>query len=167
MKKVLLVCTVLAATSLMALKAQNRGRGQSGYQAPRYKITGTTLLNDQVTNGGYISKADFDKLMLQPFWVKDSTSGKVYPVAGFSFTYAERGLYEDTTGKPLVITDYAGTESTSQLLPEYYTRELLNRSKSGDTAVISNVVYKFQGLDKNNKKFEDLGYGTPVKLIIK
>jgi hypothetical protein len=81
-------------------------------QKPQFEkkyYNGTAYLSDKVTKSGTIKVADFLRLVDQPLAVKDHRDGSFNEALIFVFTYAERGLYEDETGKPMIVTDYLST----------------------------------------------------------
>jgi hypothetical protein len=108
---------------------------------------------------GKISKKMFDSLINYNLIARDSQN-REHPVIQFTFTYAERGAYEDTTGKLRIMTDYNSIESEQGKLPDFWTRNLKERSKAGDTAIFSEVLSTYQ--DSLRTRF----YAEPLKLII-
>ena len=55
--------------------------------------------------GGTIKKRTFDSLLKQGITARDSLGNK-YKIVGFDFSYAERGLYEDSVGNDQILTDF-------------------------------------------------------------
>lgn len=117
----------------------------------------TYLLNG--TGSGKISKKMFDSLISYNLIARDSQN-REHPVIQFTFTYAERGAYEDTTGRLRIMTDYNSIESEQGKLPDFWMRNLKERSKAGDTAIFSEVLSTYQ--DSLRARF----YAEPLKLII-
>lgn len=101
---------------------------------------GTTYLNDKLTQSGNISVKDFVTLIQSPLWAKDSRDSSFAPVHSFRFTYAERGLYEDQQGKPMIFTDYMFYNCKSQL-DTFMLKDVRSRVKPGDTVLIEQVQF--------------------------
>jgi len=120
---------------------------------------GTTYLADGVTGSGTISKKRFDSLIALPVISRDS-SGVERPVIEFVFSYAERALYEDSTGRPVVMTDYFSTTCPGGKLSDDWVKVIRDKSKKGDTAYIDEVTAVYP--DTLHTRF----YTTPVKLVI-
>lgn len=91
-------------------------------------------------SGGIISKKVFDSLLRQGVKAKDS-AGTFYKVVEFTFGYGERNLYEDSTGKLVILTDYVSEictgDTLSTIFQNYVFRD--NRTKSGDTAYFDRI----------------------------
>lgn len=100
---------------------------------------GQTYLADKATANGTISLENFHKLITEPVWVKDS-AGTFYPVQSFTYTYAERGIYEDETGKEFISTDYLSSHCKDRL-DKGMAGDMHYRAKPGDTAYIEQVMY--------------------------
>ena len=120
---------------------------------------GTTYLADGTINGGTISKRKFDSLIALPVISRD-TSGVDRSVVEFVFSYAERALYEDSTGRPLVMTDHFSTPCPGGKLPDDWVKIIREKSKKGDTVYIEEVMAAYP--DKLHTRF----YTTPIKLVI-
>lgn len=119
---------------------------------------GKTYLFNGIGNGK-ISKKLLDSLLNYNLIARD-TQNREHPVIQFTFTYAERGAYEDSTGKLRIMTDYYSIESEKGKLPDFWMRNLRERSKAGDTAIFSEVLSTYQ--DSLRTRF----YTEPLKLII-
>lgn len=100
---------------------------------------GQAYLSDKVTNGGNISVAKFLELINNPILVKDE-DGQFYPVTSFTYTYAERGLFEDETGRAFISTDYISSNCNAQL-DKGMASDMHYRAKAGDTAFIDFVTF--------------------------
>src|SRR6185312_4021812 len=94
-------------------------------------------------NSGKISKHVFDSLIGYGLIAKDSAN-KEHPVVQYTFTYAERGAYEDSTGRLKIMTDYQTIESDKGKLPEFWTKLLKERTKGGDTATFTEITAVYQ-----------------------
>jgi hypothetical protein len=132
------------------------------FQAPRgskkVSYKGKAYLADG-TGSGKISKRAFDSLLNFSLIARDSQN-KEHLVSQYVFTYAERAVYEDSTGKLQIMTDYYSIESDKGKLPEYWLRSLKERTKAGDTAIYSEIISNYS--DTQRTKF----YVPPLKLII-
>lgn len=83
-----------------------------------------------------------DSLLKQHLFIKDTKGNKVLPVLGFELLYAERGLFEDSTGRPIIVTEYYQTQSASDTVAAYFLRSLQDMYKAGDTIKIQNIFGK-------------------------
>jgi hypothetical protein len=100
----------------------------------------------------------FTSLLNQPLCVKDSSS-RIYKVEGFEITYAERGLYQDSSGLPIVTTDYTFDKCTGDSIPSKWKSIFKERAYKGDTIFIERVSAK----DSSNQFVACRG----IKLILK
>lgn len=89
-------------------------------------------------SGGNISKVDFDNYLKQGVTARDS-SGAAYKVDGFTFSYAERMLYEDSVGNPLLLTDYFSEFCPGDTVSLAISRNIYYKTKPGDTAYFDNI----------------------------
>ncbi len=155
MKKYLTGLTAgIIVFSTLALQAQNGS--QPGSKKVVHK--GKAYLSDG-TGNGKISKRKFDSLMSSTLIARD-TQNKEHQVLQFTFTYAERAVYEDSTGREQIMTDYNSIGSDRGKLPDYWVRLLKKRSKAGDTAIFSEIISSYS--DSQRTRF----YVQPLKLII-
>lgn len=106
---------------------------------------GQTYLSDKTTANGSISVANFKQLIKEPVWVKDS-AGNFYTVQSFTYTYAERGLYEDETGREFISTDYLSSHCKDRV-DTGMAKDMHFRAKPGDTAFIEQVMYALPAKD--------------------
>lgn len=121
---------------------------------------GATFLAGGKYGEGKIPYRVFDSLMRTRLVSKDS-SGNFHEVNSFTFTYAERGAFEDSTGTLKIMTDYYTAESENGLLPDYFIKSLKERVKYGDT------VYYFDVMSRMNPDSTKTSYySLPVKLIL-
>jgi hypothetical protein len=130
-------------------------------QKPPKKVSfkGKSYLYGGMISGGKISKSVFDSLIAYPLVASD-TANNMREVVRFMFTYAERGLYEDSTGRPRIMTEYYYTEGIKDKLPEDWVPVIRKRSKAGDTALFYDITAAYP--DTLHKRF----YTEPIKLII-
>lgn len=154
MKKYLIVSAV-AGIMLLA------GLGQAQQRPSKEKVVfkGKTYLKGGQIGSGTVSKKDLVSLLQDGPVVRDSL-GKEHAVILFTFTYAERGVFEDSTGRPVIMTDYYSIESDNGKIPDGWFRLLQQRLKKGDTATFSNVLSFFD--DQKRTRF----HAEPLKLIV-
>jgi hypothetical protein len=105
-----------------------------------------------------LSKRSFDSLIALPFCAKDSTM-KSFPIQSFKIIYAERGLFQDSAGLPIIVTDYTEFPVEGSTLPKLWVNQFKERSYKGDTVIIQHV--KVLGPDKKSHACKGM------KIIIK
>ncbi|HRP90582.1 MAG TPA: hypothetical protein PKX92_11155 [Edaphocola sp.] len=135
MKNILLKKTFLLLLSVTVVLGYVFAQNKSN--APKKAIT---YLNDKVTQSGDITVKDFVSLIQSPLWAKDLRDSSFFPVYSFRFTYAERALYEDQNGKPMIFTDYMFYNCKSQL-DSAMLKDVKSRVKPGDTVLIEQVQF--------------------------
>ncbi len=81
-----------------------------------------------------------------------------WQVRGFEFTYAERGMYEDSAGNPLMVVDYLTEFCPGDTLTKNIKTLLPSRVKRGDTAYIANIRLE----DASGK----MASGKPLRVMI-
>lgn len=121
---------------------------------------GSTYLSDKVTRSGNISVSQFLKLIQDTVWVKDKRDNSFLAPGSFKISYAERGLYEDETGKPLIVTDYIFSNCREKVDSGMLV-DLKYRAKPGDTAYIEQVM--FLNLNQRDKVSVP---SEPIKLVL-
>jgi len=121
---------------------------------------GQAYLSDKATATGNISVDNFHKLISEPVWVKDS-AGNFYPVQTFTYTYAERGMFEDETGKEFISTDYLSSHCKDKL-DKGMANDMQYRAKAGDTAYIEQVMYLLPNKEGKQAAVQAQG----IKLIL-
>lgn len=121
---------------------------------------GVTYLSDKVTRSGNISVAEFLKLMQDTIWVKDKRDNSFLAPGSFKISYAERGLYEDETGKPIIVTDHIFSNCREKVDSGMLV-DLKYRAKPGDTAYIEQVM--FLNLKQKDKVSV---LSEPIKLVL-
>ena len=94
-------------------------------------------------DGGQITKPVFDSLLKQGLTARDSFGG-AYPVDGFTFSYAERNLYQDSLGKLVLMTDFYTEYCPGDRVSPAIANNLYDRTKAGDTAYFDNVKVKLR-----------------------
>ncbi|HNB80820.1 MAG TPA: hypothetical protein PLP14_01910 [Chitinophagaceae bacterium] len=108
----------------------------SGQDEKKYPYT--VYLSCNETLQGFLSKQVFDSVIQYPLCAKDSLK-QTYQVQSFDMTYAERGLYQDSSGLPIVFTDYSQAQFTGNQFSPQWIRSFRERSYRGDTVYIENV----------------------------
>lgn len=108
--------------------------------------------------GGQIPKAKFDELLHKGITAKDSL-GNVYNVIGFTFSYVERNLYEDSVGKLQIMSEYLSEYCPGDTLPADIAASIYERTKQKDTAYFDGITLR--------KQSDGAGaYGKPMRFII-
>jgi hypothetical protein len=82
-----------------------------------------------------------------------------FQLNSFDITYAERGLYQDSAGLPIIFTDYTHATCTGSAVPSDWVTLFKERSYKGDTVYIDNI--KVRGA--NQKLYPCNG----IKVVIK
>ncbi|RYZ35757.1 MAG: hypothetical protein EOP49_33205 [Sphingobacteriales bacterium] len=114
------------------------------------------LANGQTS--GTISKRAFDSVLAYGLFAKDSANNE-HPVVQYTFTYAERGAYEDSTGRLKIMTEYYSMDSDKGKLPDFWVKSIKDRTKGGDTATFVEIMSVYQD---GKTRF----YAEPIKLIL-
>lgn len=94
-----------------------------------------------VTDSLPVDKNVFDNLVAMPLCAKDSLQNYC-KVQSFEVTYAERGLYQDSTGLPIVVTDYTQFSCKGDTIPKSWVDVFKQRSYRGDTIYIDKIIAK-------------------------
>lgn len=92
------------------------------------------LLGRSSLTSGRLPKRVFDSLVKQHLRLADG--GKIQ---GFTFTYAEHMLYEDSVGNPLRLVDYLVEYCPGDSLTPGINSSIFERTKAGDTAYFSKI----------------------------
>ena len=100
----------------------------------RYKAYLACQQSDSIS----ISKSDFEKLIASSICAKDSNQNLV-PVTSFEITYAERGLFEDSTGLPIIFTDYSNQICKGDTIPIQWQNDFKDRGYKGDTVFFDRI----------------------------
>ncbi len=158
-----LVFTVLCMVATLSLVAQSQKKdakpdekAKDGKNKPKPKPIPVYLgKSDYYT--GKITKGVFDSLVKQGLTSRDS-AGRVFKVTGFTFSYAERNLYEDSVGNPMILTDYLSEYCFGDTLTPFLKVNIPERSKVGDTLFVDQIsLIAPEGYGAN---------GRPIKLVI-
>ncbi len=141
--------------SLFSFSLPDNGETKAIKKIYKYK----TFLGCQQESSMHMDKDSFCTLLQQPLCAKDS-AGKSYKIRSFEITYAERGLYEDSAGLPIVVTDYQNDAFSGDTVNSYWKKMLQERFYKGDTVYIEHVVL----IDANNKY---IAGARPLRFICK
>ncbi len=87
-------------------------------------------------SGGEISKAEFDALARQGIHLKAAPGAHI---EGFSFTYGERNMYEDSLANPILVTDFLTEYCMGDTLSPIISQTIASRTKAGDTAYYDDI----------------------------
>jgi hypothetical protein len=127
---------VIASYSLMAQKVKVKAKGETAVTTvmadPNTKIVHAYLGRSNYGQGA-ISKKLFDSLLRQGLTARDA-AGNNYKVQSFTFNYAERNLYEDSVGNPIVLTDFITEFCAGDTLSTALKMNIFYKTKPGDTA---------------------------------
>jgi hypothetical protein len=93
-------------------------------------------------SGGPITKEEFDVLAPQGIRLKEP--GGAY-IEGFTFTYGERHLYEDSVGNDKLVTEYLSEYCIGDSLSPIISKTLPYRTKPGDTAYYDGINVRLPG----------------------
>lgn len=99
----------------------------------------TSYLGCAITDSSAVDKNIFDSLVALPICAKDSAQSYC-KVQSFEVTYAERGLYQDSTGLPIVVTDYTQFNCKGDTIPKNWVDVFRDRSYKGDTIFIDKII---------------------------
>jgi len=139
---ILLACFLLpVCANLFAQTAKQTQTVQPSQAdtAKKKKIKIPVYLGHSNVSGGKISKKLFDSLAKQGITAKDSL-GNYYKVEGFSFTYAELNIYEDSVGNLVPLTDYREEYCEGDTLSANVSASLYQRTKPGDTLYFDQIT---------------------------
>ena len=86
----------------------------------------------------FLPKTSFDSLIALPLCAKDSHRNAAN-VQSFDIIYAERGLYQDSAGLPIIYTDYSTFKCDGASIPKNVVEMFKEHSYKGDTVFFENV----------------------------
>ncbi len=98
----------------------------------------TSYLGCAEMQSSFVPKNTFDSLVASRLCAKDSTKN-MFPIQSFEITYAERGLYQDSSGLPIIFTDYSTVQCVNDTIPKRWVSLFKERSYKGDTVYFDNV----------------------------
>lgn len=124
----------LSLTVLSAAFAQNVADTKGGATKPLAKRLpdAAIFLGSTTFDGGVIPDAVFDSLARMPITAK-AKDGSVAQVLGYTLTFAERSIAEDSVGNPILAVDYFSEICTGDTLSTVLRLNLFDRTKPGDT----------------------------------
>jgi hypothetical protein len=129
---------LLLSYAMMAQKSKkDDGKPVPASDTPAPKIV-HAYLGRSSYNNGEISKRTFDSLLKQGLTARDA-QGTQLKVDGFTFSYAERNLYEDSVGKLMVLTDFFSEFCTGDTVSRGVSMNIYYKTKPGDTAYFDNI----------------------------
>lgn len=134
----LLIGVVYSVSAQRAVKhtAANKKDTASSSKMPVIPVVDVYLGNTGLT-GGAISKGQFDAAAKQGLILSGKEAGGV--IKSFTFMYAERGLFEDSVGNPLILTDYLTEICDGAQLSAGVQSSIYERTKPGDTAYFNDI----------------------------
>ena len=86
----------------------------------------------------FVSVRQFDSIIGLPLHLRDST-GNIYEATAFEVIYSEWGLFEDSTGRERIMTEYYNMNVLGSKMPGYFQKQLTGMAKVGDTLTFQNV----------------------------
>ena len=128
------------------------------FAADKPKPAYDTFLACNVSGTVTLDVNQFISMINQPLCVKDS-SNRVYKVESFDITYAERGAYQDSSGLPIITTDYTSDHCKGDSITKYWKSIFKERAFKGDTIFFDKVSIK----DTANR----YAYSKGLKVILK
>lgn len=135
----LLLTGLLSVTELTAQKVKkDDGKGKTVKHEPVATASIRAFLGKSELSGGTISKQNFDTYLKQGLTAKDS-AGNAYKINGFTFSYGERNLYEDSVGNLMVLTDYLTEFCPGDTITPAIANNIFYKTKPGDTAYFDNI----------------------------
>lgn len=91
------------------------------------------------------NKNDAYQLLKSKICVMDTKTNTKLPVRSFEMIYCEKGLYEDSTGTPTVVTDCQLVPFEGDSLATDWMMSLQDRLYRGDSIAISSIVTVYEG----------------------
>lgn len=132
-KKLMGLLSIIAAGTLWV-------QAQATRKAPvqKSKIHYNIRLGNTTADFTFISVRQFDSLISLPVYLKDS-AGSFYESTAFEAIYSEWGLFEDSTGRERIMTEYYNMNVLGSVMPAYFRQQLSDMAKVGDTLTLQNV----------------------------
>ncbi len=104
--------------------------------APSKPVMEVAIGRSSNWSGGVIPKSEFDAIAPQGLRIKN---GQGAFIEGFSFTYGERNMYEDSAGNAKPVTDYLTEYCMGDTLSPIISHTIASRTKPGDTAYYDDI----------------------------
>lgn len=130
-------CILLVSTVVLV----SFGLPDGNQKGTAYKSNYISYLGCSATDSAFIDKDNFVQLVALPLCAKDSAMNYC-KVISFDLTYAERGLYQDSTGLPIVVTDYSSVSCKGDTIPKNWIATFNERGYKGDTILLDNILAK-------------------------
>jgi hypothetical protein len=133
---------LLAAIALLvtAVYAQRKTPKTNTPATPVPASTGKPVMDVVIGNsnysGGNITKAEFDANAVHGVHIRNAQGAYI---EGFSFTYGERNLYEDSVGNEKPVTEYLTEYCMGDTLSPIIKNTIAKRTKPGDTAYYDDI----------------------------
>jgi hypothetical protein len=134
-KHYLLIGIVAHSLTALTAGAQADKKQATEKQQQQAAMLDTAYLGHSTLTGGTIPKKTFDSLALQGITISNAMG----QVKGFSFSYAERNLYEDSIGNSIILVDLLSEYCPGDSLSAAVRKTLSARTKKGDTAYFDNI----------------------------
>ena len=131
-----LAAIALLFTATYAQKKQTQGKDGSKKPIAYVKPVMDVVIGDSELNGGTISKTDFDAIAPKGIRIKNPEGAFI---EGFSFTYGERNIYEDSAGNEKPVTEYLTEYCMGDTLSPIIAHTIGQRTKPGDTAYYDDI----------------------------
>ena len=93
-------------------------------------------IGDSEWVGGAISEREFDAIAPKGIRIKNPQGAFI---EGFSFTYGERNMYEDSAGNEKPVTEYLAEYCMGDTLSPIISHTIAERTKPGDTAYYDDI----------------------------
>lgn len=150
MKRIITVgCFVLVAGTLAAQNRKEDKNKKTAMPAPVAVYFGSSEIS-----GGPVSGKAFTDMARTGLVARDSNAVGAR-IEGFSFTYIERGIYEDSVGNLIPVVDYLNEYCIGDTLSRSVRRALPEKVKAGDTILIERIrVRMADGAERNGKNMK-------------
>ncbi len=155
-----LVMVIVIAFSLQSFKPNIIGLNTGGTDTLKTKTNVESYkvyfgCDGELNKNGIYPKDKLLQASKNKLCVKEANSNKAIEMYSFDFTYCERGVFEDSTGLPTIVTDYNYAPLYGDSITSNWQRALTERLYKGDTIRIDNVIIKNNGkLVKLNQKLK-------------
>jgi hypothetical protein len=132
----LLSASVVLLFSVTYAQTKNTKAKPVTKAAPAKPVFDVALGRTSSLSGGKISKNDFDDIAPQGIRIKTPEGAFI---EGFSFTYGERNIYEDSAGNEKPVIDYLTEYCMGDTLSPIISHTIATRTKPGDTAYYDDI----------------------------
>lgn len=111
----------------------------------------------------YIPAKQVDSFLRLPVHLK-AKDGTLFSATAYEVLYSEWGLFEDTTGREKIMTEYYSMSVIGDTIPGFFRENLSALAKAGDTLTIYKVWAKKPNAPINNSIIME---ASSKKFIIK